>query len=74
VSRSVPVSGTSAVFVLLGGLLLAFSIFELLVVLRRESGRLSNTAWPRMLFNWRGVVVGVVGAAVCFVSAAMQST
>lgn len=66
-------SGASAVFVLLGALLLAFSIFEVIVVLRRKSGQLSARAWPPLLFSWRGVVVGVVGAAVCFASAAIQS-
>lgn len=44
-------SGASAVFVLLGALLLAFSIFAVIVVLRRKSGQLSARAWPPLLFR-----------------------
>lgn len=54
-----------------GVVFVLFALFDLAVVVLRRAGRLDSSRWPRRLFNWLGVLLGLVMAALLFVRAGL---
>lgn len=55
-----------------GVVLVLFALFDLTVVLLRRAGRLDASRWPRWLFNWSSVLLGLVVAVLFFVSVGLS--